>query len=154
MSRARKIRGIDFGKQTAVVLPLILKTRFREMLSFEKILLEKKDAEAIHDFRVAARRVQAILKIFHSFYTENLYRKNYHRLKSLIRALGEARQTDVYIDVIKKYGVTVKGQDKKAIDRLLKQQKAIRKQKIKSVIELINKLNNKGFKDQFAELYS
>jgi CHAD domain-containing protein len=154
MARARKIRGINYEEQLSLVLPKILKARFTEMVTFEKDMLKGKDTESLHNMRVAARRVQAVLKIFRACYPEDLYKKNYRNLKSIISALGEVRQVDVIIDTIKKYGGIVKGKDKIAINLILRRQNTIRKEKRKLLAERLIKLNNKGFKEKFAELYS
>ena len=53
--------------------------------------------------RVASRRLRAALPLFSSCFPEKDFRHWMHEIKSVTRALGEARDTDVQIAFLKKY---------------------------------------------------
>ena len=61
------------------------------------------DIEHIHRMRVASRRLRAALPLFSSCFPEKDFRHWMHEIKSVTRALGEARDTDVQIAFLKKY---------------------------------------------------
>lgn len=153
MARPLKIRGINYEEPLGKVLPRILKTRFTEMMAYENDMLKNKDTESLHNMRVSARRVQAVLKIFRACYPQELYNINYRKLKSLLHALGEVRQLDVFTGTVKEYASALKGNEKRAFNILLVKQNKIRNQKRKLLTERLKKLNNKGFREKFAELY-
>ncbi len=154
MAKAREITGLNCDDRLSNSLPLILRARFEEMYEFEKGMLQGKDIEALHDMRVASRRVQAVMKIFRSYFPQRKFKKEYLKLKSMIRALGEVRQLDVFIDTLEKYRNKLQDNEKKPIDLLLIRQNSIRTAKRKILINLCRFLYKNGFKESFAQLYS
>jgi CHAD domain-containing protein len=154
MAKSREITGLNCDDKLSISLPLILRARFEEMYEFEKGMLQGKDIEALHDMRVASRRVQAVLKIFRSYFPQRKFKKEYLKLKSMIRALGEVRQLDVFIDTLEKYRNKLPDNEKKPIDLLLIRQNSIRTAKRKILINLCRILDKNGFKESFAQLYS
>lgn len=154
MAKAREIFQLNYDDKLADCLPLILRSRFEEMYEYEKDMLKGKDIEALHDMRVSSRRVQAVMKIFRSYFPETKFKKEFIKLKSLIRALGEVRQLDVFIDLLEKYRSRLSGKEKKSIDLLIIRQNSIRAEKRKTLNNLCRNLNKNGFKESFSQLYS
>jgi CHAD domain-containing protein len=60
------------------------------------------DPEELHDFRLAARRLDAVLRQFRSFLPEALLRIR-PTLKAIIRALGEVRDLDVALSELESF---------------------------------------------------
>jgi CHAD domain-containing protein len=56
--------------------------------------------EAVHDMRVACRRLQAIVRIFKAYFHKKHIKKTKLALSGLISALGEVRECDVLIEHI------------------------------------------------------
>lgn len=155
MAKARKIPGLNPNAPVRDSAAKILRSRFEEMTSHEEGTVEGTDIEALHDMRVASRRVQAALKIFRSLFPKKKYKAEYVEIRGLIRSLGEVRDYDVFIDKLegmKKRSITnsaaVKN-DNRAIDLLIIRKKAEREQKRKLLIQSINTLNKKGYKEHF-----
>lgn len=119
------------------------------MISFEEGTIDGSDIEALHDMRVASRRVQAVLKIFRGAFPKKKFKSEYAEIRSLIQALGEVRDYDVFIDKIEKFKSEHAGEDKRAIDLLIIRKKAEREQKRKMLIQHINNLNKLGYKEHF-----
>src|SRR5689334_10120651 len=99
------------------------------MVSFEEGTLLGEDIEQLHDMRVASRRVQAVLKIFRGVFPKKKFKAEYAELKSLISALGEVRDYDVFIEKTEKLKTVDTSQDKRALDLLIIRKKAERDQK-------------------------
>ncbi|MCX7877073.1 MAG: CHAD domain-containing protein [Ignavibacteria bacterium] len=148
MAKARKIPFLNPNKPVKSCVQKILRVRFDEMISFEEGTIEGKDIEALHDMRVAARRLQAVMKIFRQLFPKKSFRKVYNELRLLIRALGEVRDYDVFIDKIENM-VNTTEYDKRALNLLLIRKKAERDEKRKILVSLINELNKRGYKEHF-----
>jgi CHAD domain-containing protein len=154
MAKAKRIPNLNPEKELNICLPKILKIRFNEMLYYEKGTKEGKDTEFLHSMRIASRRVQAVLKAFHDYYPENKYRKEYEKLRSLIRALGVVRHYDVFIEMLEKYKDILVEKDKDTIEMLLIRQHSLRRQKRKELLITMKELERKKFKNSFQELLS
>ena len=55
------------------------------------------DPEALHDFRVALRRLRSSLRAYGAFLTESVSAKTRRRLRRLARATAESRDLEVHL---------------------------------------------------------
>ena len=65
------------------------------------------DAEAIHDLRVAVRRLSRCLRAFAQFYPRDSWKPIRRRLRGLMSACGGVRDRDIAIELLEKAGVPV-----------------------------------------------
>src|SRR5713226_4453576 len=63
------------------------------------------DDEAIHDLRVAIRRLSRCLRLFAQFYPGNSWKKIRRRLSELMDAAGEVRDRDIAAKLVARAGV-------------------------------------------------
>lgn len=98
MAGAREIPGLDCDEPLRAAAGKILWTRFDEMVSFTDTALAGQDIEAIHDMRVASRRLRATLELFRDVFPVRRYRQLRNDVKVLARALGEVRDLDVMLE--------------------------------------------------------
>jgi CHAD domain-containing protein len=63
------------------------------------------DAEAIHDLRVAIRRLSRCLRVFARFYPARSWKPMRRRLSGLMDACGSVRDRDIAIELLEKAGV-------------------------------------------------
>ncbi len=149
MAKAHKIPGLNLDDPLEVCLHKILRVRFAEMVSYEQGTIEGIDIEALHDMRVASRRLQAMLKIFREAFSKKKFKHEYQQLRILIRSLGEVRNYDVFIEKLEKYKTLTAPKDLKALDLLIARQKALRLQKRKTLAYTIGYLNKIKYKENF-----
>jgi CHAD domain-containing protein len=149
MAKPWKIPHLDPDESLPVCLKKILRVRFREMLSYEDGTIDGSDIEALHDMRVASRRVQAILKIFSVCFEKKAYRKNFAKIRTVIRALGDVRERDVFIDMLEKYRKTLNDKEGKVIDLLIARHRVLREKARKSMLYRLKRLDQKDYKDEF-----
>jgi len=84
-------------KQTAVLL---------RRLAFQITRAARNgDADAVHDLRVAIRRLSRCLQAFAQFYPGHSWKKMRHRLADLMDACGAVRDLDIAIDLLDKAGL-------------------------------------------------
>ncbi len=81
----------------------ILQHHFALMLRNEAGTREGKDIEALHDMRVATRRMRAALRVFAPFYRRRAQRKLSKALRTAGRALGKVRDWDVFLENARHY---------------------------------------------------
>jgi CHAD domain-containing protein len=149
LAKPKKIPYLDPNKPLDECLLKILRTRFDEMISHEQGTVDGSDIEALHDMRVASRRVQAVFKMFRGIFPKKKFKAEYTELRMLIRSLGEVRDYDVFIDKVEKLKSDSAEKDNRAMDMLIIRKKAEREQKRKLLILHINELNKTGYKEHF-----
>jgi CHAD domain-containing protein/transposase-like protein len=72
--------------------------------SFERMLLNEpgsrlgENIEAVHDMRVATRRMRSAIRLFRPFFKANTIKPFEHALRDVARLLGEVRDLDVFMD--------------------------------------------------------
>jgi CHAD domain-containing protein len=150
MAKAKKIPFLDPDKPLEECVKKILRTRFDEMVSYEQGTIAGSDIDALHDMRVASRRVQAVLKIFRGLFAKKRYKAEYNELRTLIGELGEVRDYDVLIYKLEKLRDEQSGTDNRAIELLIIRKKSERDLKRKVLVQHINNLNRIGYKEHFS----
>ncbi len=149
MAKAKKIQGLDPNKPLAECLKLILPARFLEMTEHEAGTIDGSDIEALHDMRVASRRVQAVFKMFRQVFPKKKFKAEYEELKLLISSLGVVRDYDVFIDKLKKLKSQAAASDTRAFDLLIIRKSAEREEKRKLLVGHLSSLNKAGYKEHF-----
>jgi CHAD domain-containing protein len=64
-----------------------------------------KDADAIHDLRVAIRRLSRCLRVFADFYPDDSWKKIRKELAELMRSAGRVRDRDIALALLAEAGV-------------------------------------------------
>ena len=78
------------------------------------------DADAIHDVRVAIRRLRECLRIFSKFYPDKTWKKVRRKLAEIMQYCGEVRDRDIALGLIADAGVP---DDSKLAGRLRKERR-------------------------------
>lgn len=105
----RTIRALGFSSRYTPQLPGVsgtfrevgnetLRQRFEQMITFRVAVLADEDPEALHDMRVTARRLRTALDTFAACYPHAPFQAFNKRVKALMRALGDVRDTDVLLE--------------------------------------------------------
>jgi CHAD domain-containing protein len=76
--------------------------RVIELAKHEAGTRSGEDIEALHDMRVASRRLREALEIFQFCFSPKIYNRLYERVRRITRALGQARNADVAVDFFAK----------------------------------------------------
>ena len=119
MARPWKVVDLDPNENMKACLYKILQTRFQETFSYEQSTIKGDDPEALHDMRVAARRLRAILRMFRECFPKKKFKKHDEELQGLIRSLGAVRELDVFIRLLEARRGLLSQREGRAIDLLL-----------------------------------
>ena len=147
MKNDLKVQGLEPGISFRVAAATILNAKAKPMFALEKATRSGKDIEALHDMRVASRRVREAMRIFEPCYETKTFRKHYRGVRRVTRTLGAVRNFDVCIDFFSKFRKRLEEPDaKEAAAYLLKQKKKARRQARKRMLRKLDKLDLKGMK--------
>ncbi len=97
----------------------VLAFHFRRMLKHEPGTREGSDIEALHDMRVATRRMRAAFRVFGRFFQRSAIRKHRRGLRQTAAMLGAVRDLDVLIARMELYLAPLSDEDRSALEPLL-----------------------------------
>ena len=92
--KARRVKGLDPSGPLAENLERIVRVRLAEMLAFMPRAADPAKVEALHDMRIAAKRLRYILEIAHPCFGDYA-RTAVNRVKDLQELLGDLHDCDV-----------------------------------------------------------
>jgi hypothetical protein len=93
--KARKVKGLDPAEPLADNLERIVRVRLDELCSFVPAVLDPDETQALHDMRIAAKRLRYILEIGAEPCFGDYARTAGKRAKELQDLLGEIHDCDV-----------------------------------------------------------
>jgi len=150
MAKPWKILDLDPDESLKACLHKIALTRFQETFSYEAGTMKGEDPEALHDMRVAARRLRAIMRIFRDCYSKKKFKKHDARLQSLIRAMGAVRENDVFLAALEECKKNLEAEDRKVIDLLIAKETTARSAHRRVLLRELNSLRKAKFADAFT----
>ena len=107
---------IDPEASLRICLKQILGAYYQSLQSLIGPSAEGTDAEALHDLRTNARRIQTLLQLFHSCFSGKKAGGQAQSIRSLIRAAGRVREMDVFLSLLKDRRGSFSGSDRSALD--------------------------------------
>ncbi len=99
MAGARKVK-LDCEGSFSTAATRVVKARSKEVFAHSAGVLDLDNVEAVHDMRVATRRLRAALEVFEPCFPHKRRRKALKKVKALADALGERRDADVEIAML------------------------------------------------------
>ena len=118
-------------------------------------LTSGKDIEALHDMRVASRRLREAMEIFRPCYEEEAFTTHYGHVRRVTRTLGAARNLDVCVKFFSTFrkGLSDSAQ-LEAVAYVLKREKKERRRVRRKMIRKLDKLHLKGMKKALRAFFS
>ena len=100
--KARRVKGLDPAGPLVDNLERIVRVRLAELLAFMPRAADPDRVEALHDMRIAAKRLRYILEIAHPCFGDYA-RTAVNRVKDLQELLGELHDCDVQSDELEAF---------------------------------------------------
>lgn len=121
---------------------------FIRMLETEEGSRAGEDIEAVHDMRVATRRMRSTFRLLGEYYKPKAIQPYLDGLRTVAQALGAVRDLDVMIDEINGFGATLDngGDLQPILEQLNKQRDKARK----SLIKVLDKRTYSRFVEDFS----
>ena len=94
--RRYEIPGVDADTPAAEAATLTLLVKSRPVFELERAAASGTDVDAVHDMRVASRRLRETLSVFRLVLDPDTFAKQRKLVKRVTRALGDVRDADVF----------------------------------------------------------
>ncbi len=150
MAKPWKILDLNPDETLKQCLHRVALTRYQETFSYESGTLKGEDIEVLHDMRVAARRLRAMLRIFKECYSKKKFKKHDARLSSLIRSLGNVREHDVFLAALEEHKKNLGAADRKVVDLLIARETTARMLHRRLLVRELKVLRTSKYADSFA----
>jgi CHAD domain-containing protein len=111
--------GIRPDETMAEAVRKVMYREYQVMLANEAGCRGGKSIDAVHDMRVATRRLRVAFRLFGSYYKRSLVRDLEQDLRRTGRTLGAARDLDVFNKTARQYLRALPKQQRKDLDPLL-----------------------------------
>jgi CHAD domain-containing protein/transposase-like protein len=122
----------------------VLRFHFAVMLSHEEGTRLGTDIEALHDMRVATRRMRAAFEVFGNAFHTKALRPHLKGLRATGRALGHVRDLDVFMEKAQNYLGTLPEAQRSGLDPLLAHWQEMREN---TRIEMLAHLDSQAYQD-------
>jgi CHAD domain-containing protein len=119
VARARDVPGFDCEETFSASAERVVAVRAAEVFEHSDGVLDMEEVEALHDMRVATRRLRAALEVFAPAFPGKRHRKALKRVKALADALGERRDRDVAIEFLTGFAAEAPEADTAAVEALV-----------------------------------
>jgi CHAD domain-containing protein len=124
---------------------------FRRMLYHEPGTRLGEDIEALHDMRVATRRMRAAFRVFGDHFDAKAIAPHLKGLKRTGRALGRVRDLDVFRERTEAYLATLSDSERHSLDGLLAAQDGRREAAREKMIDYLDGKKYRRFVEGFGE---
>lgn len=95
--------------------PAILAEKADPLFALESRAASGDDIRAVHDMRVASRRLREAMRLLGPLYPRRGFERWFRRVRRVTRALGPVRDSDVFIDSFSRMAGEVPGGGKRAV---------------------------------------
>ena len=147
MAKPKNIPGLHPKRKLKACLKELLRHRFREMMSYEAAVTSGNSVEALHDMRVAGRRVHALMKVFRGCFSGEPFKTQYSIIRTLIRSLGRVRECDVFVEMLDSQMKSMSGREKTTLDILRQryiEQRNNEKKELRWTLRLLSQMQYEG----------
>ena len=127
----------------------IIAVHFERMLAFEPAVRAGQDIEAVHDMRVATRRLRAAFQLFGAHYTDKTRSRLLPGLRRTARALGRARDLDVFLQTVQLYLAALPAARQHEVDLIVEHWSAERQRAHEVLLDF---LDGKRYADLVGDL--
>jgi CHAD domain-containing protein len=116
----------------------IISAQFAKVRSLEDTVRAGENVEAVHDIRVATRRIRSAFRLLRNYYPKKTIGRLRKPLRELAGCLGEIRDLDVLIENLRAYSATLTIERQRALDPLLADWQARRAQGHRALIGFLD----------------
>ena len=146
--KSASIIGLSFREHGAQVI----RESLGRMLALVEAVRLGEDIEAVHDMRVASRRLRAALDVFGAAFPDPAFGKLTGEVKAVTDELGAARDLDVMIEALEKLDSELPEQERGGMDRFIEEKKADRLTQQKGVLRALQRTEKRDLLRTFEEI--
>jgi CHAD domain-containing protein len=127
----------------------VMRFQFAQMLRHEEGTRAGEDIEALHDMRVATRRLRAAFEVFGDSFEPGVLKPHLKGLRRTGRLLGAVRDLDVFMEKAYRYIETLPEERRNGLDPLLESWRSQRDAARALMLEYLNSREYYRFKRDF-----
>lgn len=138
----------------ALVAWRVFSQQFARMLALEKAARKGKDIEALHDMRVAVRRMRAAAKVFEAYLDSEKLEPHINGLRKTLGAVGDVRDLDVFQEKVEEYIKKLPPEHEHDLDPLFAVLAEEKKKARENMIAYFDSEKYSSFKKEFSDFLS
>lgn len=132
----------------------VFSQQFSRMLAVEKATRQGEDIEALHDMRVAVRRMRAAAKVFEAYLDFEKLKPHIKGLRRPLGSLGDTRDLDVFREKAEEYTKNLPPENGHDLDPLFKVLTKKRETTRENMLMYLNSEKYASFKKEFSDFLS
>ncbi len=145
----REEMGLQSKDAVAEAARKVMLFHFARMLSHEAGTRQGEDIEALHDMRVATRRLRAAMQVFAEAFEPGALKPFRRGLQAVGRALGTVRDLDVFMEKAQRYAQSLPEERRDGLNPLLDHWKAEREAARTEMLKVLDSKAYMEFKRKF-----
>ena len=115
MDQRFAVDGVDAHSPLDEAAPAILVAKADPLFELEEAASGGTDMDAVHDMRVASRRLRESMRLLAPLYPQSAFKSWYKRVRNVTRALGPVRDSDVFIDAFARLNRSLEADGRHAV---------------------------------------
>jgi CHAD domain-containing protein len=123
-----------------------------KMLKLADAVRQGEDVEAVHDMRVASRRLRAAITLFGPAFASREFERFERDVKAVTRELGAARDLDVMIETLEKLENALLPAEQAGVDAFKEQKRREREALQPHVVQTLEKMEKRDLAAQFDRI--
>ena len=124
MAKALEIEGLSEDLPYGDAAARVLEVRTGELMAHSEGVLDVERIEGVHDMRVTTRRLRAAIEVFWPCLPKGERKRALADVKALADVLGERRDRDVAIGVLRELADSMPGPDRPGVSSLISELRA------------------------------
>lgn len=132
----------------------VIRERLIKMLSYMRGVRRGEDIEAVHDMRVASRRLRSALSVFKSVFASQEFMRFEREIKAITDALANARDLDVMILTLEELQQSLPSMQRNGVESFIEIKKDERMKCQRDVIRAFDHLENRDLVGWFEHIAS
>ena len=146
------VPGVDSTTPLSAAAPAILATKAAPLFQLEGAARSGADADAVHDMRVASRRLREAWRLFSPLYDESASAGWFASIRRVTRTLGPVRDSDVFIEAFSELCEGIGEGGRRAIAFLVGHRLGQRERQLEELNAELARLDLGRARKQFAKL--
>jgi CHAD domain-containing protein len=146
------VRSVDAGTPLGEAAPALLRAKARPLFELEDDARGGADMDAVHDMRVASRRLREAMRLFEPLYPRREFKAWYRSIRTITRALGPVRDSDVFIDSFSRLSKELDEGGRRCVAFVVGYRSAVRERELDTLNTTLNALDLGESKLSFERL--
>ncbi|MGB4592915.1 MAG: CHAD domain-containing protein [Coriobacteriia bacterium] len=148
------VQGVGAHTPLGIAAPALLVAKAEPLFELEAAARGGADADAVHDMRVASRRLREAMRLLSPLYPGREMRSRYRQVRRITRALGPVRDADVFISEFGALASQVGTGGKRAVAFLVGYRAGQRERELEVLDSKLARLNLRQSRKTFAKMVS